>query len=87
MKLDGDDDEDNEIIGAETIFRGEAMAGGPGGIKDDPYILHFDAERAACLRELDPVVRRLLQQGKTTNAIISALAAATFLTLDRQNQH
>lgn len=86
MQLDGDDDEDNEIIGAENIFGGEAIAGGA-GIQGNPYSLQFDAERSACMGALDPVVRRLVQEGRSANAIISALAAVTVLTLERQKQH
>lgn len=86
--IDQDDDDDTPIIGAENIIDGELLAGGPGSegsipFSDDPYAPHFDNERAACMRELDPVVRRLVQQGRSANAIVSALAAVTVLVLDR----
>jgi hypothetical protein len=41
-----------------------------------------DADRRACAAELIPVVRRLMQQGLPTNAILAALCDATVVTVD-----
>lgn len=46
-----------------------------------------DHERIACINELEPVIRSLMQQGMRTGSIIAALAHMTVLTANAQQRN